>query len=135
MGKFVPESVFRQFREIGLFPVNSLEFSFLGVHRAMGCSVKSFTPVWWCQQLLSGFLAKCHLPRVSRLSANYKCDNYMIPGTVHRSPNIFLTAEKNLSKETVDESCTTNHRLRMRSIGSHSTSGMEKKGKDGVESI
>ena len=38
--------------------------------------------MWRCHQLLSGFLAKDHLPRVSRqsrLSTNGKGDNEMIP--------------------------------------------------------
>ena len=43
-------------------------------------------------QLLSGFLANGHLARVSRLSANDKIDNEMVPGAVHRSPGIYLTA-------------------------------------------
>ena len=38
------------------------------VHGAMGCGQKSLKLVWWCHQLLSGFLAKGHLPRVSRQS-------------------------------------------------------------------
>ena len=33
-----------------------------------GCGQKSFKPVWRCHQLLSGFLAKGHLPRMSRQS-------------------------------------------------------------------
>jgi hypothetical protein len=44
---------------------------------------KSFNLVWQCLQLLSRFLAKGHLPRVSRqsrLSANDKGDSDMIPG-------------------------------------------------------
>ena len=59
--------------------------------------------------LKSGFLAKGPLPRVSRLSANDKGDNEMIPGTVHISPAIYLTAEENLSQETFDEDCATSH--------------------------
>jgi hypothetical protein len=58
---------------------------------------KSFKPVWQCHQLLSGFLAKGHLHRVSRqscLSANDKADDVMITGAVHR-PSIYLTAEEN----------------------------------------
>ena len=39
------------------------------VHGAMGCGQKRFNLVWWCHQLLSGFLAKVHLPRVSRQSS------------------------------------------------------------------
>ena len=42
----------------------------------MGCDQKSIKVVWWCHQPLSGFLAKSHLPRVSRQSsvANDKGD-------------------------------------------------------------
>ena len=59
---------------------------------------KSFRLVWRCNQFLSGFLNKYHLPRVlrqSRLSTNAKGDNEMIPDDVHRSPGIYLTAEEN----------------------------------------
>ena len=52
------------------------------VHGAMGCSQKSFKLVWRCHQLLSGFLAKGHLSRVScqsRFLANDKGD-YEIRG-------------------------------------------------------
>ena len=35
------------------------------VHGAMGCDQESFKLVWRCHQLLSGFLAKGQLPRVS----------------------------------------------------------------------
>ena len=34
----------------------------------MGCNQKNFKLVWQCHQFLSGFLAKGHLPRVSRQS-------------------------------------------------------------------
>ena len=54
---------------------------------------KSFKLLWWCHQLLSGFLAKGHLLRVSRQPANDKGDNEMTPWTVHRSPGIYLIAE------------------------------------------
>ena len=43
-----------------------------------------------------GLLANDHLQRVSRqsrLSGNDKGDNEIIPGAVHRSPGIYLTAE------------------------------------------
>ena len=72
-------------------------FSFF-VHGAMGYSQESLMLAQRCHQLLSGFLAKGHLPRLSRqsrLSANDNCDNQMIPGDVHRSPGICLTAEEN----------------------------------------
>ena len=48
--------------------------------------------------MLSEFLTESHLPRVSLQSANDKGDDEMIPGTVHRSPGIYLTAEENLGK-------------------------------------
>ena len=59
------------------------------VHEAVGCVQKCFKLVWWCHQILSGFLAKGHLPRVSFplcLSANYRDDNDMIPGAVRKKP-------------------------------------------------
>ena len=63
--------------------------------------------MWQCYQILSGFLFNGHLPRVSRQSrllANDKGEYEKIPEVVHRSPGIYLTAEKtleNLSQETV----------------------------------
>ena len=38
---------------------------FFVVLGAIGCGQKSFKLLWRCQQLLSGFLAKGHLPRLS----------------------------------------------------------------------
>ena len=57
--------------------------------------------MWWCHQLLSGFLAKGHLPLALSVAsvtsvANDKGGNEMILGVVHRSPGICLTAEENL---------------------------------------
>ena len=54
--------------------------------------------VWRYHLLLSGILAKRHLHRVSyqsRLSANDKSGNDMIPAAVHRSPGIYPKAEEN----------------------------------------
>ena len=48
----------------------------------------------------------CHVSHVSRL---------IIPGAVHRSPGIYLTAEetlKNVSQEAVRKGCVTSHRLK-----------------------
>ena len=76
------------------------------VHGPMGCSQKSVKLVWRCHQLLSWFLSKDHLFRVSRQSlwsANDKGDNEMIPGAEHRYPDIFLTAEKNPVKSQLGE--------------------------------
>ena len=68
----------------------------LVIHGVMGCGQNSFMLMWRSHQLLSEFLAKGHLPRMSRrshLSANDKCDNEMIPGAVYRYPAICFTAE------------------------------------------
>ena len=54
--------------------------------------------VWWYHQLLSGYLANDNLPRMSRQSrllANDKDENEIIPGAVPRSPGIYLTADEN----------------------------------------
>ena len=60
--------------------------------------------MWLSHQTLSAFLANGHLPRVSRQSANDKSDNEVIPGAMHRSSGIYLTAEGNPGKlqETVE---------------------------------
>ena len=65
-------------------PIKS-SISMPAVHGAMGYKQKSFKLVWRCHQLLTGSLANGHLPRVSRLSANVKDDNEVIPGAVPRS--------------------------------------------------
>ena len=67
--------------------------SFFCVLGAIVCGHKSFRLAWRCHQLLSGFLAKGHFSQFSRLLANDKGDNEMIPGAVHRSPGICLRAE------------------------------------------
>ena len=65
------------------------------------CGKKIFMLLYRCHQILSGFLAKGHFPRVSyqsRLSANDKDDSKMISGAEHRSPGICLIAEENPRK-------------------------------------
>ena len=57
--------------------------------------------MWQCHQLLSGFIANGHLPRVSwqsRLSANDMGDNEVKPGAVLRFPVMYITAEGNPEK-------------------------------------
>ena len=84
---------------------------------------------------MSRFLAKGHLPRglrQSRLSANDKGDNETIPEGVHRSPDITLfTSTVRPSMKAVRTVIASNRvpYIQMRSVGSHSTSGMEKEGK------
>ena len=58
------------------------------------------------KKLLSGVPANFDLSRVSRqssLSANDKGDNDMIPGAVHRSSGIYLTAEENPGKSQLGD--------------------------------
>ena len=60
---------------------------------------KSFKLVWRCHLLLSGLLAKGHLPRMSRqLSVADRVDNEIIPGAVHRSPGVCLMPEETPGK-------------------------------------
>ena len=80
-------------------------------------------------------------PRVSlqsRLSGNDKGDNEMIPGAVHRSPCICLTAEENSGKSQLGDSLmkavwsviASNGipYLQMMSVGSRSTLKRQKEG-------
>jgi hypothetical protein len=94
-----------------LFPVQTYQeshtwkesFSFFFVLGALGCGQKCLMLVWRYHQLLPRFLAKGHLPRVSRQSS-LSANDGMIPEVVHRSPGICLTAEENsktFSQDTV----------------------------------
>ena len=84
------------------------------VHGAMGCGQKNVMLVWQGQQLLSGFLAKGHLPRVSHqshLSPNDKVDNDMIPwGCAQISWHLPYSWGK--SQKTIDECRATSHCLK-----------------------
>ena len=96
-----------------------------------------FKLVWRCHHLLSGFLANVHLLRVSRksrLSTNDKGDNEMIPGVVHRTPGIHCKAEENPGNPQLGDRLMKIVRpvssLQMELVGSYSTSGREKEGRD-----
>ena len=74
----------------------------------------------------------------SRLSTNDKGDNEIIPGAVHKSLGIYLTAKKTPknparrpSMKAVRPVILSNGvpSLQMRSVVSHSTSGIEKEAK------
>ena len=87
----------------------------------------------------SGFLTKGDLPRVSRqsfLSTNDVGDNEMIPGAVHRSPDIYLMAEDNLGKPQLGDrlmkAANGVPNLEMKLVQPESSSGREKEGKEGV---
>ena len=70
----------------------------------MGCDHKSFMLMWQCHQLLCRFLANDHLSQMSCQLANYKGDNEVKLGAVHRSPDIYLTAEENPIKSQLEDS-------------------------------
>ena len=63
-----------------------------------GLWLKNIKLVWWCHQLLSGFLVKGHLPRVSDRSLKIRVIMKWSREAVHRSPGIFFTAEENPGK-------------------------------------
>ena len=69
-----------------------------------------------------GFLTKGHLPRLSRRqSANNKSDNEMILGSVHKSPEICLTAEENPGKPLLEDRLMKAVRPVIASNGSHTS--------------
>ena len=55
-------------------------------------------------QHLTGFIG--HLPLVPGQSTNDKCDNEVKPGTVHRSPDIYLQAEGTSGKPKIGDRLT-----------------------------
>ena len=93
---------------------------------------KIFKLAWQCHQVMSRFLTKGHLARVSCQSANCKGVNEMIPGPMHGSPGICLTAEEIPKKpqqgDSLMKGLCDQLSPQMRSVGSHSTSGREKEG-------
>ena len=63
--------------------------------------------------------------------AKDKDDNEMIPGAVHRSPGIYLSAEENPGDRLIKAvraviASIGVPNLQIRLVGSHNTSGMEK---------
>ena len=68
----------------------------------------------------------------SRLSANDKGNNEMIPGAVQRSPGIYLTAERNSGKPQLGDEGDEIPSIevvcfQMNFVESYNTSGSEKK--------
>ena len=73
---------------------------------------KSFKLIWRCPQLLSGSLAKDHVHRcqlmiraIMKLYRGLCSDLLAFTSQLRKLP-------ENLSQETVDEGCTTSHRLK-----------------------
>ena len=90
----------------------------------MGCGKKSFKLLWRCHQLLSGILAKGHLPwvshqllmiRVIRLCTDLLAFALHLRKTSSRRPNEGAVRPVIASNRVPY--------LKMRSVGSHSTSG------------
>ena len=110
------------------------------VHGAMGCGQKSFKLVWWCKQLLTGFLAKGHLSPVSRQLRRSLMIRVIIKlswglCTDLLAPYSRGKPQKTSARRPSDEGAmrpviASNGvpYLQMRSVGSHSTSGREKEG-------
>ena len=75
---------------------------------------KIFKLVWRCDQLLSGFLANYHLPRVSCQSAN-KDDNKEAGGCAQISQNLNYDRgkpRKTSVRTSTDEDCATSYSLK-----------------------
>jgi hypothetical protein len=112
------------------------------VHGTMGCYQKSFKLVWGCHQLLSGFLANSHMPRVSRQSRLLLIIRVIFRAyrRLHRYPGIYLMVHENSGKprlrnrlmKVVRPVFATNGipYLQMRSVESHSTSDRKKAEKE-----
>ena len=107
------------------------------VDGAIGCGQNSFTLVWWYQQFLSGFLAKSHFPRVSRLSLMIRMIMKWSLGLC-TEPLVFdLQLRKTSARRPSDEGAVRAviasngvPYLQIWSVGPNSKSGREKEGKD-----
>ena len=108
------------------------------VHGIIDCGRKSLMLMWRCQQLLFGFVAKGDLHQVSRQSYNDKGGWDDTGGCAQISwhlPHSWgkprKTSARRQSLKAVLPVIVSNGDpyLQMRSVGSHSTSGMEKEGK------
>ena len=108
--------------------------------KAMGCGQKSFKLVWRCHQLLSGFLAKGHLPWVSRQSRRSLMIRVIMKWSWGLCTDLLASynwgkPQKTSARRPSDEGAvqpviTSNGIpfLQMRSVGLHSMSGREKEG-------
>ena len=107
----------------------------------MGCGQKNFQLVWRCHQLLSGFLAKGHLPRVSHQShqslmirvimrRSWGCAQISWHLPYSRGKPQKTTARRPSDEGAVGPVIASNGVLflQMRSVGSHSTSEREMEG-------
>jgi hypothetical protein len=89
---------------------------------------------WRYHQLLSGFLASSHLPRVScqlRLSAYDKGDNEMKPTAVYRFPAIYIKPEANTRTKIVLMKTETSHDLKWGPLAPNEVGRVEKHSREG----
>ena len=97
-----------------------------------GLQPKSFKLVWRCDQLLSGFLANCQLPRVSlKVGVTMWWYRGLCKDLLAFALQLRKTSARRPSMKAVW--AVEVPYLQIRSVGSHSTPGREKEGKDGVE--
>ena len=99
---------------------------------------KNFQLVWRCHQLLSGFLAKGHLPRVSRQSRRLLMIRVIMKWSWGLCTDLLefaLQPMKTSARRSSDDGAVRPliasngvPFLQMRLVGSHSTSGREKEG-------
>ena len=91
--------------------------------------LRLFLLVWRCFQLLSEFLAKDHVPWVSRQSrlSPFKGDNEVKQGAVHRSSGIYLTAKKKPRKTSVKK--PSDECLKWGSLSSNEVDGIAHEGR------
>ena len=108
----------------------------------MGCRQKNFQLVWRCHQLLSRFLAKGHLPLVSRQSCRLLmirvimiwswglCTDLLAFAYSREKPQK-TSARRPSDERAVRPDIASNGVpfLQLKSVGWHSTSGREKEGR------
>ena len=131
---YIPYTIFNKKKRILAF-VSHL----VVVHGAMGCREKNLQYVWRCHQLLSGFLAKGHSPRVSRQSRRSPmiraimkwswglCAD-LLAFALQPRKTLKTSARRPSEEGTVRPVIASNGvpYPQMRSVGSHSTWGREK---------
>ena len=108
------------------------------VYGAMGCEQKNCKLAWLDHQLLFAFLANDHLPECHVILVGQLMIRVImnIPGTVHKSSDIYLISEENPQTSARRPTILKAVRsfiasdgipyLQMRSVGSQSTSEREK---------
>ena len=132
---FVCECVCRGVYVYVYLPTLFVLFPFVPViSGAMGCDQKCFKIAWRFHQLLSRFLVKGHLPRLSsqlRLSANDNGDNEMMPGAVHELLAFTVWLRKTSAKRPSDEGCANSHRLKWSPLPPNDVGSISERAREG----